>query len=469
MKNKQNRILSDCLYEIFEYLDKNTLYSCLLVNHLWCEVSVRNLWRSIRNCKTLIACLPNESKEILYNNGIIISNSTSKPPLFNYVTFIKNISVYNIEGIIKYILQNYQNYQSITPQSLNHKEYIVAEEIYKLIMNQISLKELYFISYSITIDIPNINFISYPGARDCLKCLSKLNIRSDLYPEFFYQLSKLCYNIQYLEIKFVEVISNGVTDLISVQKNLKSLIIQSCNCEDLMGVIHSLTKLPNTLIKFELYGGGHSIPLSFITNLTNLQELVLSFYIYGDSFGYFKKIHHITFPQLQILKFPFGHPEIETLIKFLEINGKNLKEFRISSPDNSLYLVIDKFCPNLRKLFTIEIKEVELLKKIFNGCQYLESIKILCGDNYKEVLETVVKYSPKNFYELKMVINTRSEILSKELEKFFTIWKDRIPQKSLSFTIEGNNFNDSEMNYEIIEVIKKYKRLGIIKKFKVIM
>ena len=40
---------SDCLNEIFENLekDKTTLHSCLLVNHLWCEVSVEILWRDI--------------------------------------------------------------------------------------------------------------------------------------------------------------------------------------------------------------------------------------------------------------------------------------------------------------------------------------------------------------------------------------------------------------------------------------
>jgi len=69
----------DCLNEIFEYLERNrtTLHSCLLVNRLWCEVSVRILWRDICNIKyyfcrfslpfevaksiinSLIACLPN--------------------------------------------------------------------------------------------------------------------------------------------------------------------------------------------------------------------------------------------------------------------------------------------------------------------------------------------------------------------------------------------------------------------------
>src|ERR1051325_6351991 len=92
----------DCLNEIFECLEKDkiTLYSCLLVNRFWCEVSVRILWTSAWNYNTLIACLPNESKEILYKNGIITS-LTSKPPIFNYVAFIKN---FEIDNVIKNVL-----------------------------------------------------------------------------------------------------------------------------------------------------------------------------------------------------------------------------------------------------------------------------------------------------------------------------------------------------------------------------
>jgi hypothetical protein len=461
----------DCLNEIVEYIEEDniTLYSCLLVNRLLCKISVRILWRNIQNYKTIIACLPNESKEILLKNKIIISTSNLKTPLFNYVSFIKSLSIYNIDNIIKSILQNFQ---SITPQSLNYKKYIVAIEIYKLFMNQISLKELYFNSYKM-IDTPMINFISYPGAKDCLKYLSSLICRSNIYPEFFYQLSKLCHNIQYLAISFEKIISNGLTDLISVQKNLKYLKMYSYNREDLTNIIQSLTKIPNTLIKYELYGGRHYIPLSFITKFTNLQEIVLSFHIYtynSNYFKYFEKLKYITFTKLKILKFPFGHPSVEVLIKFLESNGKNLKEFHICCSDNSLCLAIAKFCPNLRKFFSMENNEIELLKKFFISCQYLESIEIWCGDNYlndKKVLEVVANYSPRNFYELKLyyVINTKSEILSKELEKFFINWKNRTYQKSLSFIIEGYNL---EMTNEIMEVIEKYKKFGTVKECEII-
>ena len=39
------------------------------------------------NYKTLIACLPNESKEILNHKEIIIPTPTSNSLLFNYATF----------------------------------------------------------------------------------------------------------------------------------------------------------------------------------------------------------------------------------------------------------------------------------------------------------------------------------------------------------------------------------------------
>src|SRR5437016_100802 len=140
-----SQLPDDCLNEIFEYLeyDKITLYSCLLVNRLWCKISVRILWRDIRNYNTLITCLPNESKEILYKNEIIFSTLTSKPPVFNYATFCKYLSVYNVNRNITKLLNKRQ---LISPQNLEDKIYIASQEIFKLLMSQTSsLRRLVFI------------------------------------------------------------------------------------------------------------------------------------------------------------------------------------------------------------------------------------------------------------------------------------------------------------------------------------
>src|ERR1700722_51226 len=103
-----SQLLSDCLNDIFEYLENDmiSLNSCLLVNRLWCEVSVRIFWRNVKNYKTsnfrtLISCLPVESKEILSNNGIIISSPISKPPIFNYPSFCKVLDIYDVHDKLR--------------------------------------------------------------------------------------------------------------------------------------------------------------------------------------------------------------------------------------------------------------------------------------------------------------------------------------------------------------------------------
>src|SRR4051795_1137487 len=115
----------DCLNEVFEILedDKITLHSCSLVNRLWCKISIRILWRNIwisnyivtydrqleissAILSTWISCLPNESKEFLHKNEIFISTPTLKPPLFNYVSFCKVLSINEIGRIIYEVLKN---------------------------------------------------------------------------------------------------------------------------------------------------------------------------------------------------------------------------------------------------------------------------------------------------------------------------------------------------------------------------
>src|SRR2546423_1429274 len=94
IKQKWLNFPPTALTKFFGYLeDEVTLHSCLLVNRLWCEISVRIIvWKDVCDYstwkfRTLIACLPKESKEILHKNKIIIQTQASKPPMFNYASF----------------------------------------------------------------------------------------------------------------------------------------------------------------------------------------------------------------------------------------------------------------------------------------------------------------------------------------------------------------------------------------------
>src|SRR6266498_4043331 len=70
----------DCLSKIFECLDEDkvTLHSCLLVNRLWCRISVEILWRNIWDFKCTIqphrsdvlSKIFNTLKRLIYNLDI---------------------------------------------------------------------------------------------------------------------------------------------------------------------------------------------------------------------------------------------------------------------------------------------------------------------------------------------------------------------------------------------------------------
>ncbi|RIA88173.1 hypothetical protein C1645_256011 [Glomus cerebriforme] len=474
----------DCLNEILECLeeDKITLRSCLLVNRLWCKLTVKILWRNIWSFKyvfpyqqfeqhrlkiessilsTLISCLPNESKEILHKNEIPISTPTSNSPIFNYASFCKILPICEIVEVIESVLKSKTN-ENETSITSNGKIRLVAEEIIKMFTNQIySLKKL---------SIPNNTFTCIPETTDNFKNLSELRCCSDLHSN----LSQSCHNLRTLTIDLRRVVSNELKELISSQNKLKNLNLVAYDGNDWTNLIPVLTKKRfNTLTTLHLYSD-NDLSLSFVSSFINLQEFKYSF-IHGNFLNNFWVLQHVSLPKLQILKMiPFQSPRPEYVVKFLENNGKNLKEFHIAEIDNALNLSIPKFCPKLEKLFTVfDQDELYILKNIFKTCQNLESIKIWSGERYlseKQVLETVATCSPKNFYELKIYNDSDSEVTPEDLESFFTTWKNRTPLKSLNLIIiKDYNFNSLEVNKENMKIIEKYTDLGIIEKFETIM
>src|ERR1043165_4252762 len=148
------KLPAECLYQVIEYLEGNetSLGSCLLVDRLWCTVAVRILWRDIWNAYhcmddlqpsqlhipssilgTLVACLPNESKTLLNENGISIPTPTPKSPLFHYISFIQTLSSYKIERVVEDGL-------TLIDQQINLSKVkcLILQELLKAFMNQIS-------------------------------------------------------------------------------------------------------------------------------------------------------------------------------------------------------------------------------------------------------------------------------------------------------------------------------------------
>ncbi|CAG8571605.1 6421_t:CDS:1 [Funneliformis caledonium] len=486
------QLSAKCLNNVLEYFenDKISLHSYLLVNHLWCQTSVKILWRNIWGFRynllskpyqthvpsailgTLIACLPDESRDLLYANGIFIPTPTSKPPLFNYISFSEVLSIRKINQIID---ESLTNQRIDTSRSLNYNKYLLSQELLKAFMNHVSsLKSLDY-GLELLEKVQNVPFIYFPGAKDCLTDLSLLICDSDIESEFFYQFSQICRNIRTLSIIFRNNVSKGLKELISLQRNLEHLELSASNSQAWIEIIPALEKHSKTLTTLHIHGD--IIPLTFINLFKNLKELVVP-----NSNQIFNELQYVTIPKLRSLRIStFFDPayiifsEImrdDLLVKFLENNGKHLNELYIDSINKSLKLSIARFCPNLKNLYIIfKNNELNLLKSIFYNCQHLESIKIWRGGNYineKEMLEVFAKHSPKSFHELKIHNRVQSELLPRDLRSFLKSWSNRIPQKPLTLIIE--NYDDDyglDVNEENIQIIEKFKTLGVIKKFRI--
>ncbi|PKC01783.1 hypothetical protein RhiirA5_426171 [Rhizophagus irregularis] len=467
-----SQLSADCLFEIFEYLanDKRSLYSCLLVNKLWCNISVRILWRdstnySSRTFITLIKCLPNESKKIISKN-IIIHPFPISTPMFNYASFCKVLSIYEIQLKFKFLVRSPEYFI---------RDYIILIEILKLFMTQISsLKKL---DIQLHKNLPNTNFTSFPGAENCLKYITELQLFSYINSEFFYNLSQYCHNIKSLIIEFCDnIISDGLKDfLFSIQKNLKYFyIIQSDKSPDLTDLVSSFTtKLYNTVNKF--YYSTFNVSFSFINNFTNLQLLEIEHF---DTTDVFEKLAFFIFPYLKILRIDIYTINTKLAIKFLENNGKNLEEFTFcemtGESDNLLNLAIAKFCINLKILSTgFKNNELESLKTVLNACKHLEFIKLWIGEvdllNEKIALEMITNYSPKNLNRIELLYRHQSytEKLHPEvLDSFFISWTKRLPYFPISIIIKRLDVTESlDTNEENMNIINKYIKLNVIKKF----
>ncbi|CAI2163509.1 4076_t:CDS:1 [Funneliformis geosporum] len=326
-----------------------------------------------------------------------------------------------------------------------------------MLMGQVTLKKLEFSTRRFL--IPNIPITTYPGAKESLSTITEFVCSSNIDSVIFYHMSQICHNIESLSITLENVISNGLTDLISVQRNLKYLdILHECN--DVMYVPPLITNLNDTVTKLRLEGR-YLIPLSFISKLTNLQELLLSFRFEG-----FEDMEYISLPNLQILKFYYNVLIPKPLTTFLENSGRNLRELDLhNTNDDSLNLAVAKFCSNLKSLRTvIQDEESATLKMILKGCLQLESIYLLCGSTYLDesrLIEIIVDYSPKYFHELNMdyVGDLEHQLFSIALAPVFKRWTYRTPKITLSLFIVGF----CGIRRASKRVIIDFHKLGIIK------
>ena len=106
------KLNNDILLLLFKNLqdDSKSLFSCLMINKLWCEAAVSVLWRNpwnyaINYCNKLsLYCiitsyLSDDVKEFLMRQGIQFPSISSQPLVFDYLSLCKSVNTEVVDCI----------------------------------------------------------------------------------------------------------------------------------------------------------------------------------------------------------------------------------------------------------------------------------------------------------------------------------------------------------------------------------
>src|ERR1051325_1958776 len=174
----------DVLFLLFEELqfDSKSLFSCLMVNRIWCETVIPILWRNpwrfnniryhnkISLYNTITSYLADDIKEFLIKQGIKLLPTSQKSPLFDYLSFCRSIDV----SIMNYIIS--------IGSSSDYNQFLLQQEIYGLLMIK-------------CLEIKNLDMRSlkhqifyFPEAKFRLDSLCELKCDTSIDSSYFYGL-----------------------------------------------------------------------------------------------------------------------------------------------------------------------------------------------------------------------------------------------------------------------------------------
>ncbi|RIA87135.1 hypothetical protein C1645_828241 [Glomus cerebriforme] len=433
----------DILYYIFQELneDKNSLFSCLLINKLCCELVIPILWRHpikyfipfnvylLEEGKKLfdiiILHLSEASKKLLINkNIIIISTKQQKQKLsFNYVSFCKYICIQKIFSYV-YIHEDFLN----TDQKL-----LLEHEIYKLFIGECSN-----VKYLDSLELKHPIY-QFPGANICLSKLCELDCKSNQISSLFYGLAQICRLIEKISIELT-IDNSGLAELIEMQKQIKYIKITQSELCGYKRIAQALEKQAHSILYLQL-SMDNACLYDLFPKLINLQSFILIGEAYCVLNRKFREILMAAiYCKLQILELTRAPLYIATNI--IQNTNGNLWKVKIRSNklnySRKYIQTIYKYCPNIK--YTSIVLNNETLDEIENfliNCKHLEALDVIVVSNNKKLdkfLDLLIKFSSVSLY--KVHINPNFFTL-KSLNLFFNNWKNR---KNLHLYDHDNNW-----------------------------
>ncbi|CAG8454321.1 8574_t:CDS:1, partial [Scutellospora calospora] len=459
----------DCIHEVLKCLrhDTETLHSCLLVNRLWCELSVPILWKDpwarffnlpfskpsftqpIALINTYISSLTRESILKLEKNGFNLS-SISSSTTFNYPMYLRCLDLEFLYWLVmkwvqnkskpgfrplKRVVKRFKNFRkklyhnSITLDSTSmppqDKIRLVCSELLTLFLKESPKIYILRINDYSKVDIfgPFGDVLaSLNPKHNCLSSLKGLECRDKpVMDNIFEHLSLLTTDITQILI-MGNYNTKTLANLIKTQKKLEKVC-----CENFYSM--SLENYWESGVGYELSKKAHFITSLHLLNscslliklpsFVSLQELTIQC-IREQSCEYGDCLTSKNIPVLRDLaklKFRCMHDySLEYLTNLVENSGGKLRKITIEGSRikdtgrcNFLIYTIANKCPNLKSCSIPILRTDPRLDRLLESCEQLKDLKLfavpftLNNGNNDILLNQLIKSTPTRLRRLDFV------------------------------------------------------------------
>ncbi|PKY25993.1 hypothetical protein RhiirB3_441144 [Rhizophagus irregularis] len=348
--------LPELTYEVIKYFqnDYSTLHSCILVNRLWCRLSIPLLWENPfsiyaknHNYIEIYLLYINDDLKTTFYKYKVINNSLPSSTLFNYPKFLKYLNTYEFIFSVRKWFGSPIKYINLENISYLTDFYIMIDicvSLFKIfIENEVNLHTLEIDSTSIIYDS------IYPS-----------NIL-----ELILQNTNFIHNIKNLKFHIIDnnrniaLIKDRISQIINLQQNLKQILINRSGfllCQSLfLSKDYNCSNTLNTIVFYYCDFKGIN-NLQKIFEQLNVLESVHIFYCSSLNTDFTQQIINLTKPFKLKSLFIKEVLQIESLQQLLQKSGGYIENFRYGfylnpSLSQQLSELITKYCKNINFLY----------------------------------------------------------------------------------------------------------------------
>jgi hypothetical protein len=499
--------LPELLNEIIQYFhhDYKTLHSCVLINRLWCRLTIPLLWgdpfsiefpKYYHFIEIYLHSLNDDDKTKLKEYGIDNDLFPSNT-LFNYPSFIQHLNTHRINKSIR-------NWEAAISTSTNNKaQHFYSMDnskfmklIYKslflvFIKNEVNLHSMEITTFArqgweyfadaFELILQNPNFIYN------IKIMKlHFNITSEIITKFLIFLNSNCNLILSLHFLFPKhydssnysIIENILSQIINSQENLKKILLGSNNFPSYYSLLSlKNSNCSNTLntIVFYYFDFKNINVLNVVLNQLNNLESIHIINCHSQDTKFIQQIINVTKP-FKLKSLTLNEIlQIESLELLMQKFGNDLENFGIivqNEPQKSLQLfeLAIKYCHKIKFLYLpigLNNQNIDIIFSLIeNNRQNLNYLSIDADDSSNHLSSIILRNigqilpSKLEYLDLGLSINGKDlEIFLKNSQNTFI--------KKLLINNEKVNENEDIFPYikEYIMEKKRIKYLAILETF----